>query len=741
MSPRITLAAAVWLAGWSLLPAAPHWRFETSLTAGKPPGLEGTAGVAGKGAPPEYDPEIPGEVIWDGGTYAKLEPANRHSLRFVAGEVEGLGSPVGAEVTVPGAIADLKPAGFCVEAWVRMKRQTSRHALIASKRRNGQTGASWSLSIDPQGAVRARFDTQPGADANSGPGFNQSFGSSGSVTDGAWHHVALTFDPGTHAAVIFVDHLRCGGGVTAGPLVYDDGPLVLGRGLDGWLDEVRLSAGVLHPEQFLRTSPFFSDLKPRGPVVAMLDQTPSRVQTALALDWPKLGTLRPKSVDEIETSAWSLGCETLDRDLANWDAYKAYLPPLGIRHIRLQGGWGRTETKKGVYDFAWLDRLVEEAQARGLTVCLETSYGNRLYDPQAALGPGGKLPEGEETLTAWDRWVEAMARRYSARGVGEWMMYNEPNLVKDNTIEKTAAFNIRTAQIIKRVDPQARIAGLVSCSASPEFVGGFVRLLKEQGQLGLFDSVVYHHYSANPDSTYDKVEKLQAMIREQAPELRLWQGEAGCASEEVQFALSGVDWSELSQAKWNLRRMLGDLSRGIRSSVFTISDLSYHKDFISRYGLLKTDSTNAILKVKTAYYAVQNAVSVFNDSVERDPELVVTLPEGCQVTAFTCRDKSTGLGLVALWDGTGVPSNLCATRKVTLSLSKPCFKEPVWLDLLTGNFYAIPGANLAIQAGACALRDLPVYDSPAVILDKSLLKFDPARPKKKSDNPMAAAAQ
>lgn len=734
-------AGTVWLAGLALSAAAPHWRFESALTGGHASELEGKAGVFGLGAPPEYDSDIPGEEIWDGGTYAQVGPANRHSLRFAAGVAEGTGSPVGGEVTVPGDLAELKPAGFAVEAFVRMKRQTTRHALLVSKRRNGQTGASWSLSIDPQGAVRARFDTQPGADAKSGPGFNQSFGSSGSVADGAWHHVALTFDSGTHAAAIFVDHVRCGGGVTAGPLVYDDGPLVLGRGLDGWLDEVRLSAGVLHPEQFLRTCRYFSDLKPRSPAVAMLDQTPSRVQTALALDWPELGTLRPKCVGEMGTSMWSLGCETLDRDLANWDAYKDYLPPLGIRHIRLQGGWGRTETKKGVYDFSWLDRIVDEAQTRGLTVCLETSYGNRLYDPKAALGPGGTLPEGEQTLAAWDRWVEEMAQRYSARGVGEWMMYNEPNLVKDNTIEKTAAFNVRTAEIIKSVDPKARIAGLVSCSASPEFVGGFVRLLKAQGQLGLFDSVVYHHYSANPDATYDKVVALQAIVREQAPALRLWQGEAGCASEEVQFALSGVEWTELSQAKWNLRRMLGDLSRGIRSSVFTITDLSYHKDFISRYGLLKTDATNAIIKVKTAYYAVQNAVSVFNDSLEPDAGASLTLPEGSKLTGFAYRDKATRLGVVALWDGASVPSNLCAARPVTVTVRHGVFKDPVWLDLLTGKIHAIPADRVAVEAESRTFRDLPVYDSPVVILDQSLLKFEPARLKKKSDNPMAAAGQ
>ncbi len=39
---------------------------------------------------------------------------------------------------------------------------------------------------------------------------------------------------------------------------------------------------------------------------------------------------------------------------------------------------------------------------------------NAVDDAHAVLGPEGNLSEGEETLAAWDDWVEAMARRYSA---------------------------------------------------------------------------------------------------------------------------------------------------------------------------------------------------------------------------------------------------------------------------------------------------------------------------------------
>ncbi len=725
------LTGMTWAAGMACGAPAACWHFDGDLSAGDASALAGKAGVFEKGTPPVFVAEVPAANIWDGATFALANPANKSALRFVNDGVTGAGSPIGGEVVVAGAAAQTQPATFTLEAFVKMNKQMPRHALLASKRRNGQTGASWSLSIDPQGDVRARFDTQPGADSKSGEGFNQTFAASSSVTDGAWHHVALSFDRATLTASIYVDHVRCGGGTTKGPLVYDGGPLVLGRGLDGWLDEVRLTGAALHPEQFLRTTHFFSELKPRAPAVALLDQTPTRVQTGLKLDWKKIGTLKPKSVSELQTSMWSLGCETLDRDHADWDAYKAYLEPLGIRHIRLQGGWARTEKEKGVYDFAWLDRIVDDALARGLQICLETSYGNKLYDPAASIAPGTSVPDDEQTLAAWDKWVEAMARHYAAKGVKEWMMWNEPSLKKSHAAETITAFNIRTAQTIKRVDPTAHIGGLVAAGAHPPHVEKFLRALKDQGKSGLFDWVIYHSYTTNPDTAYAQVQQLKALLRELAPNMRLWQGEAGCASEEVQFALSGVDWTELSHAKWNARRMLGDLGHDIRSSVFTISDLSYHKDFISRYGLLKTSADNSIIKVKTAYYVVQNIVSVFNDAIQRVPDYALDAAYATNLTWFAYRDKKTGLDLITFWDGTAIPNNAVKTAQAQLVVKHGHFKEPVWVDLLTGNIYAIPAVNIMLKDDCCTFLDVPVCDAPALIADKSLLTFVPARQKKK----------
>ncbi len=699
-----------------------HWGFEDDFLA---PG--GKLSAYRKGEPPTYADVPCCAQVWDGGLYAAARDGNRRSVHFSDIDSASL-SPVGGEIVFGGGSETLQLPTLTVECFVRVEKQEKRFALLVSKRR--RSGSSWSVAINPGGVVMARFDTQTETLSH---GFNRILQAGQRVDDGEWHHVAMTFDGDTLQAQLYVDYELCTKGTMTGPLVYDDGELTIGRGLEGWVDEVRLSSATLHPEQFLRRSRFFSDAvaKKRKDYGVMIDLTPTRVQTSVSLEWEQVGTLRPKAVDEIPGDFWSLGCETLDRDLADWDAYRGYLQPLGIRRIRLQGGWAKTEKQKGVYDFEWLDHIIDSAHKLGLEVCLETSYGNRLYEPAAALGPGGAIPSGEETLAAWDAWVEAMARRYSRKGVREWMMYNEPNLNRKNTPAAVVAFNARTAAVIKRVDPGAKIAGLVVAGASTSWIEKWLKGLQEMGKLNLFEWVIYHGYGANPDSLAPGMRRLKELVRSYSPTLKLWQGEAGCASEEVQYALSGIGWTEISHAKWNARRMLCDFAHGIESTVFTISDLSYQKDFISRYGLLKTSPDNSIIKVKAAYYVVNNVVSVFNGAVHVDADAEVDVTPGKGVAAYAFKHAASGHNLIALWDAGSIPAPRCELATVDIAVRDLDLSDPVWLDLLTGRIHEIPTANMTRIGDVTAFSAIPVFDSPVVLTDRSILEHVKARQTKK----------
>ena len=116
-----------------------------------------------------------------------------------------------------------------------------------------------------------------------------------------------------------------------------------------------------------------------GIEIAPIDVSADRVESPLSVSLKRIGTLAPRSVKDIEDSAWTLGCETIERGYADFWAYADYLAPLGIKTIRIQAGWARCEPEPGKFDFDWLDKVIDYACAQGLNVLLETSYGNPVY--------------------------------------------------------------------------------------------------------------------------------------------------------------------------------------------------------------------------------------------------------------------------------------------------------------------------------------------------------------------------
>ncbi len=467
----------------------------------------------------------------------------------------------------------------------------------------------------------------------------------------------------------------------------------------------------------------------------VIDTSETRVQTTLDPGLKRIGTITPRSVGQIAGQNWSLGCETLDRGFANYDSYKEYLVPLGIKKIRLQGGWATTEREKGRYDFRWLDRAIEDARGRGLEILLETSYGNPIYPGGGGRGLSGGFPTSEEALAAWDKWVETTAERYKGK-VRDWGMWNEPDGNKAHTPEMTADLNIRTAEIIRRVIPDARIAGAVLCGPKPDWAEGWLKRVTAQDKASLFTWFVYHGYTRNPDEGhYENVEKVKALIQQYAPAIKLWQGEAGTQSE---FCLGGAlrkyPWTELTQAKWQTRRMLGDLGHDVESLVFCIADLDYNRwegyrlGDMDRYGLVKTDKAYRVLKVKLAYYAVQNVVAVFDDTLERMPDYPCEVQCAQATACYAYKNKQSGQEMLVFWDKSGVPSDRTDTVAATFTITKGSFSEPVWVDLITGGIHVIPADRIAVDGEKVVFKDVPVYDAPTLITDKSMVMKSADKP-------------
>ncbi|HPK37981.1 MAG TPA: hypothetical protein PLH01_06840, partial [Kiritimatiellia bacterium] len=77
----------------------------------------------------------------------------------------------------------------------------------------------------------------------------------------------------------------------------------------------------------------------------------------------EIGRLATRTSEQVKSSKWSVGCETMDRDYADWDSFKALIPMLGVKRARFFSGWAKTEQEKGKYDFTWLDPQIRECAA------------------------------------------------------------------------------------------------------------------------------------------------------------------------------------------------------------------------------------------------------------------------------------------------------------------------------------------------------------------------------------------
>lgn len=462
-----------------------------------------------------------------------------------------------------------------------------------------------------------------------------------------------------------------------------------------------------------------------GASAQFIDQTADRVKTPLTLSWKRIGTLKPRSTKDIASSRITVGCETLDRDYTDFDAYKTYLPPLGAKKIRLQAGWAKCEKVKGVYDWAWLDNVIDYAVANKIEPWLETSYGNPIYEGGGGTNLLNSLMTSPEGYAAYDRWVAAMVTRYKDR-VREWEIWNEPDHpMQKITPETIAELNIRTADIIKRIQPIARIAGLAFASHSDtEYLDRFLKVISDKGKLNQFAWISYHSYDFRPEDSYKGVMALKAVIEKYSKTLLLRQGENGAPSGYIpSFALDKYYWTEYSQAKYDMRRLLGDLGRDIETSVFTIIDIRYafNPPVLNMKGLIQSDLDKTAIRPKVAYYAVQNVTSVFDNTLELVPNARPTTTTTESISIFQYRQKAGKKQLVSVWLDSKTPNNLFQTTPIDITIPNGNFDNPVWVDLLTGHMYEIPKGSWKKSGTTYTFSNVPVYDSPVLIADKNLI--------------------
>lgn len=457
----------------------------------------------------------------------------------------------------------------------------------------------------------------------------------------------------------------------------------------------------------------------------------------------KIGQLKPKRALDIKKSRISLGFEKLDRDV--FDPEKAYdkVAELGIKWARLQSGWAKTEQEKGVYNFEWIDKIVDNFIKRGIEPWVCLCYGNALYNKEAesVFGAVGCPPIfNAEQKKAWENYVKSFVKHFDGR-VNYYEVWNEPDgqwcwKHGPNAVE-LGEFTRDTGKYIKEVNPNTKVIGGVMCTRELSFLNDALKT----GMGDYLDFISFHEYTNDETKVFETFEAYTELAHYYNPKIQLIQGESGSQSKiGGHGALWFAGWTEEIQAKQLARHTIADLMSGVFFTSYfscvdmiealngTVGNTASYLDY-GYFGVLGAEfdengkSSGEYYK-KPSYYALQNICSVFCDDFEtcRMPLLFdngysdFILDTNVKRTQIVSGGfKNNGGRAFAYW----YPSNILTSSvetvtNMTFFTEYDSFKL---VDIIDGNIYEIPEKMVENKGnGVYRVKDMPVKDTPLLLI-------------------------
>ena len=459
-------------------------------------------------------------------------------------------------------------------------------------------------------------------------------------------------------------------------------------------------------------------------------------------DWVEIGKIKHKTSAEIEDSRLSIGFEVLDRDM--FDPTKVYdrLALTGIKWARCQTGWSKTEKQKGVYDFKWLDDIVDNLIKRGIKPWFNVGFGNAIYMGEMKNPTGvGYVPLyfGEECVQAWKNYIDALSKHFKGR-VQYFEIWNESNIDEFWQPKKADAKAyvelVRiTGDIIRKNIPNAKI-GAVNASYFRTFTAKFF----ENGGGDYIDFYAIHPYCKIPEERHDNTTKaMYRLFKQYNPnkDISLWQGESGFGSSYPvgHYMRPVTSGGEYMQAKWMLRRFTLDLASEFgMSSLYQCVDLKegYQmakggKPLFAKYGLFK----NITYEEKKAYHILKNFTPIFDKDTKPYAwagfiNTRRAVPEKLGESRLVDSAKRfesfirKGYPLIAYWLAEDVQLQMKPIEGVAIRIceEKKLFKRVVLLDPISGKVYEYVGKLWGVRENdETAITKLPLADYPLILTE------------------------
>jgi len=85
------------------------------------------------------------------------------------------------------------------------------------------------------------------------------------------------------------------------------------------------------------------------------------------------------------------------------------------------------------------------------------------------------------------------------------------------------------------------------------------------------------------------------------------------------------------------------------------------------------------------------------------------------------RHTESKLNVFTIWQKESIPNNSTEKQNCNFTFTNASFQNPVYVDVITGEIYEIPADKWKKEGPKYSFRDIPVYDGPILIVDKSLI--------------------
>lgn len=457
----------------------------------------------------------------------------------------------------------------------------------------------------------------------------------------------------------------------------------------------------------------------------------------------KIGKVTPKRSLDIKESKLGIGFEKLDRNV--FDPEKAYdkLALVGVKWVRIQSGWQRTERVRGEYSFEWIDKVVDNLIARGMQPWICLCYGNELYNEEAKeiFGATGIAPIfNDDQKLGWANYVKATVGHFKGR-VDHWEIWNEADgkwcWKHGVSGAEYGQFCVDTAAAIRAADPDATVIGGAVCSPGNL---AFIDEALAAGMGEVIDAFSFHEYTPNEAKLFEHLPALRALLASYNPDIKVIQGESGSQSRSDGCgALRGGAWTPLRQAKQCVRHAIADLITEVEfTSYFScmdmiealngkVGDLKSYLDY-GYFGILGADFdengfASGEYTPKLSYYAYQNVCSVFAETVtpcdlpilrmvQQSPRLLSSDYSGKLIShGFV---KPNGARAFAYWNSTEL---LTTDFESTVSFRVTNVPGKIRLvDLLYGDIYDLPETMVeAAGHNTVLIKNIPVTDYPLLL--------------------------